>query len=501
MTTPVNGVAETIAVDGPAWARQGLNERDGRYPLGVEAPVLGMVATLMPGVSTLTEYARYYSLYWALADHAERHDLDGPACRQTLRRAEVLLALVTRLTDGLGVHGADALQRGLNGGRSLWELAETGTTSYSPRAWGFWSQYGGPSDVLGTATTTDGAIRPGRHACPPEVRDLFAPLFAVASRSSPPSHDELDGLAPLSLGAEDGPDLLALRDLFTATRAGRHVGDDWDGTDRTRRASLRILLRARQLAPEMTWSAALVHGVAFGPAGVEDPVLGQEDRALAWRGVLLRQYSVGAWRRLWAGLVDFVCDHGVTTRADLHDWMTAQLPDLRVQDWTAQLPAVTDAGGHPAPAEEQLIGKGEGVHRDLALLAIGARRRESLDGLALHGFRGGRSARNSFLGPEWVGRRLSDNHARSVRDLGRDLVDDMLAQSRRVALRKVSFVDGRMQVFSRLHERNDTFTARSREGSGNVGLRVEQLAGLVTQLGLADEAPTPAGCALLGLPA
>ncbi|NMH97991.1 hypothetical protein [Pseudonocardia acidicola] len=494
----------TAVLEGPAWAQQGLDQREGRYPLAVEAPVLGMVAMLMPGLSTLTEFARYYTLYWALADHAEQHDLDGAACQQLLRRAEVLLALATRLTHGdeASAHGADALQRGLGKGRTAWELADTGKSSYSPRAWGFWSQYGGPSDVLGTATTKEGAIRPSRHACPAEVRKMFAPLFAAAARDASPSLDALPQLEPVSLGTLDGPDLDALRDLFTATRACRHVESDWEGPDLTRRATLRILLRTGQLAPEKSWSEALRHGVAFGSAAVEDSVLSQESRTQAWRGVLLRHYSVGAWRRLWAGLVDFVGNNGVTTRADLHSWISDQLPDLRVQEWQAQLPTLIGRGGHPEPAEEQVTAQGEGVHRDIALLAVGAQRRETLDGIALEAFRGGKTVRNNFLGPEWVSLRIGDNAARSVRDLGRDLVDDMLAQSRRVALRKVVVSsEGRMQVFSRLHERNDTFTARSREGSGNVGLRVEQLAGLATQLGLADESATSAGRELLKLPA
>jgi hypothetical protein len=494
----------TALVEGPAWAQQGLDQRDGRYPLAVEAPVLGMVAMLMPGVSTLTDYARYYGLYWALADHAERHDLDGADCQRVLRRSEVLLALATKTYHPAGVtaHGADALHRGLTKGRSAWELAELGKTSYSPRAWGFWSQYGGPSHVLGTATTKDGAIRPARHACPAPVRAMFAPVFASAAHDDGPAGGILADLAPLSLGTPVGADSDALRELFTATRAGTHDADRCETTDLTRRATLRILLRAKQLAPDQPWPIALRQVLALGSAATEDPVLRQEERALAWRGLLLRHYSVGAWRRLWADLVQFVLDNGVTTRADLHSWVADQLPPIPVQQWQSQLPKLTDHHGHPAPAEESVLGHSDGVHRDIALLAVGAQRRDTLDGLALEAFRGGKSARNGFLGPEWVGRRIRHAAAKSLRDLGVELVDDMLAQSRRVAFRKVEFREGRMQVFSRLHERNDTFTAGSREGSGNVGLRVNQLAGIATQLGLADgNAVTALGCQLLELPA
>jgi hypothetical protein len=89
---------------------------------------------------------------------------------------------------------------------------------------------------------------------------------------------------------------------------------------------------------------------------------------------------------------------------------------------------------------------------------------------------------------------------------GRALVDDMLAQSRRVALRKLR-VDqtGRMTLFTRLHERNGRYFADQPEGSGNVGLRVDQVQLLAEQVGLAQpsadgqEMTSPAA-SLLGLP-
>ena len=83
----------TVIIDGPAWARQGLDPKAGRYPLAVEAPVLNMTATLLPGLSTQTQFAHYYGLYWALAGRAERAGLDTEACRRVVRRSELLLAL------------------------------------------------------------------------------------------------------------------------------------------------------------------------------------------------------------------------------------------------------------------------------------------------------------------------------------------------------------------------------------------------------------------------
>ncbi|WP_018333258.1 hypothetical protein [Actinomycetospora chiangmaiensis] len=109
------GIDRATTVEGPAWACQGLDQREGRYPLGVEAPVLAMVSTLVPGLSTLTQYARYFTLYWALAERAERDGLDTEQCRALVRRAEVLLALVTAREPGAHTvrpHGGDRIATG-----------------------------------------------------------------------------------------------------------------------------------------------------------------------------------------------------------------------------------------------------------------------------------------------------------------------------------------------------------------------------------------------------
>jgi hypothetical protein len=87
-----------------------------------------------------------------------------------------------------------------------------------------------------------------------------------------------------------------------------------------------------------------------------------------------------------------------------------------------------------------------------------------------------------------------------VRDLGCAFVDDMLAQSRWVALRKMVVTGAGMTLFFRVHEREGTYTADSREGGTNVGLRVEQLAGLGLQLGLLATAEAGPATAHRGAP-
>ena len=129
-------------IDGPAWAQQGLDQREGRYPLAVEAPVLSMVATLVPSVSTLTQFARYFTLYWAIAARAERDQLDAGTCRRLVRRAELLFAAASVQADdenGPVAHGADAIARGLHdcGRRRISSGAPV--SGSSPVPW-FWSR-------------------------------------------------------------------------------------------------------------------------------------------------------------------------------------------------------------------------------------------------------------------------------------------------------------------------------------------------------------------------
>ncbi len=181
--------------------------------------------------------------------------------------------------------------------------------------------------------------------------------------------------------------------------------------------------------------------------------------------------------------------------------MADPLPDETVDAFVAGLPPVVDGTGRPVDAETAVAEQSQRspVEQHVAVLLLGARRVGTMDGKARAAFDNARA----YLSPVWVADQIAEHSARSVRDLARALVDDMLAQSRRVALRKTVLTGDRMRVFTRLHERNGFYTAGSREGRGNVGLRIEQLAALAIQVGLlspTDGLLTERGADLLGMP-
>ncbi|TDB85674.1 hypothetical protein E1264_20415 [Actinomadura sp. KC216] len=500
---------------GPEWSQRGIEQRAGRYPLRVEAPILRAIELLVPGISSVTRYVRYYAFYAALGAHSVECGLDSAASLRLLRRGEVVLAGVSRLNDdpygrpGMA-HAVDEVRASLDGDvLHVGAAAEMdGDQAYSTRRSGSWDTYLGPSAVLGTAVNEDGAPRPGRHACPPEVAALFAPLWRESGA------DVLDGarleaLAPLAMQAPERPEVGWMRGLFTATRDGRHDPEEWGPDDRRRRATFRMLGRAVGLHggdAAHGWEECVRSAVAFGHEAETDPVLRQVDNVLGWRGLLLRNYSVGAWRRLWAALVRSIGSQdgeADRSRDELRAWLADPMPATSLRACLDELPA-TMAGGHPAPAERQIMQDPD--RRDplvnVKLLLAGGRRAGELSGEARTTFLG---AQHDILNPLWVSRLIGDFADRPMRDLAVRLVDDMLAQARRVALAKTHpDANGRMKVFSRVHERGGRYYKTGDEGDGDIGTRLHQAGDIAEQLGILEHRPddetaslTPLGAELL----
>ncbi|MCV7097353.1 hypothetical protein [Mycobacterium kubicae] len=217
----------------------------------------------------MTTIARYYSFYWALAEFAGPRELDPSACRELVRNAEVALAWASaldpdsgNLTGAARMHGADAVIRLLKQGRAE-HLAKVGAGSYSDRAWGFWSQYGGSSVVLKIAATEGNAIRPGARACPSAIKQMYEQLLHQCAQRPPDAHDIANYIALTDM-SEASPDVEPLRELLSATVHGVHDPNHWLPSDVMRRSTLRILARSAQVSPNPRgWQFTLADGIAY----------------------------------------------------------------------------------------------------------------------------------------------------------------------------------------------------------------------------------------------
>jgi hypothetical protein len=489
----------TAVIDGPAWSAPGLVTHDNRYPLKVETAVQRAVTLLLPGVSTASEFVRYYALYAALAAHAEDHGLDGEKCRELVRRSEVVLAGVSMLGEkasasSIGAHGVDGVRPWFGDELDVCGAVNIGNErhSYSSRKSGFWGSYGGPSQILGTVAVEDYAFRAGRHACPARVRELFAPLFAAAKHDHL-SWPELEGLRPVGPQSTEWPEIPWLLDLFTATRNGVHEPGQWQPDDQRRRATMRMLGRATVLNgtdTSLTWTKMVESAVVFSDALLDDPVLAAIGEAAAWRGALLRNYSVSAWRRLWAALVRTIgpADESADRSAvELQAWLAEKMPNNTVRAFMAKLPPGM-TGGHPASAEWTVLADGDikDPLTNVKLLLLGSRREQDLEGEARTVFLGRQS---EILNPLWMAGCVREFEDRPLRDLAVRLVNDMLAQARRVALDKIRpDPSGQLQVYSRIHERNGRYYKTRDEGDTTIGTRLDVLARIAAQLGLIEVA-------------
>ncbi|PRC54462.1 hypothetical protein C6A85_48640, partial [Mycobacterium sp. ITM-2017-0098] len=77
--------------------------------------MLNRVSLLVPGVTSLTTIARYYSFYWALAEFAGAGELDTSGCRALVRNAEVALAWASVLDPDSGDLSGDGRMHGADG--------------------------------------------------------------------------------------------------------------------------------------------------------------------------------------------------------------------------------------------------------------------------------------------------------------------------------------------------------------------------------------------------
>jgi hypothetical protein len=486
-------------VEGPEWSAQGLDIRAGRYPLSVERHVMRMADLLVPGVTTVTPHARYYAVHALIAAEAAARELSIPQTQDLLRRAEVALAAVSfaHIHENPWLpraHGTDALAGKLRSGEiDMTEASQPGKSGYVRNIWGFWNPYAasevtmrilsrGNMPVIGDACD-EAAVRSGMDG----LLDLANEARLVVRDLYP-----YDGLCVCSGGrAADGRWLARLL-------CARAEGSGREGAS-ARQDTIRLMARIMQTHEVRSPGPDIVPVFAFGDYITSDSVTDALGVTPVWRGVALRNYAVGAWRRIWSWLVEQVA--GLTPAAEFIGRFCEVFPVQTVDAFLAGLPPTATSTGAPAPCEQYLRSSDLPLPvREFAVLAANSRRVNELSGRVRDAFLGQRGVE---LGPEWVARRLEEAGATPLRDFARELATDILVRAQRVALSKARRqADGSLWLPTRLHERGDFLFKTSEEGRGDVGLRLDQLTTVLAGAGILHVADgswqvTSAGEALL----
>jgi hypothetical protein len=467
-------------IDGPAWSAPGLDIRAGRYPLSVERHVMRMADLLVPGVTTVTPHARYFALHGLIAEEAIVRGLSASDAQDLLRRAEVALAVVSYSHDHVDsglprAHGTDALARRLHTGEvDMTEASTPGPGGYVRNKWGFWNPYAA-SEVALQILAPGSIPTPGEACAPQAIRAGLGGLLELARQRS------------LAVADVSG------RVEFCVCQGGQAADGRWlarllcsedvsqRGGLRSRQETIRMLARLMETHDVRAISADIFPLLAYGDFVMTDAVAEGLAATAVWRGVVLRNYAVGAWRRIWSWMVEQV--DGLMPADELIDRFVSCFPAETVGSFLGGLPATTTATGAPAPAELALRGGTLPLPLcELSVLAVGARRIDELTGRVLDAFVGQRGVE---LGPEWMSRRLAASGAAGLRDFARQLATDLLIRARRIALSKAQAnEDGSLWLPARLHERGDVLYRTSLEGRGDVGLRLDQLTTVLAGAGV-----------------
>ncbi len=470
---------------GPFWG--GLDSRhSGRFPLSVERHALAQVARLLPGVTTGTNHARYYTLHALVADEARRRGLEAAKARELMRRAEVVMAAIT-LKHGehpgmSAPHGADVIREAMASGRlNVVELAGPG--KYAKASWGFWGPYRGSESLLGLTKWEESNIAPGDGIDLDGVRVALGPVLELAHQDVI-DEETLKAYPECCVcGCAEAADGQLLRNLLVPK------DPDPQSNGGRRSATIRLILRTMQLHELRSVDRDAWPLVAYDEAVRKDPLCASLDITDAWRGVILRNRSVLAWRDMWAELVNSIA--GLTTISMLGDILADALPSGTLGSYCDSLP---DVGGNdtilPAEIDGSVTGRNV-LDRSFGLLMLGGLRVKRLPKRVGSYFQDP-SEDVQELSPSWVAERQREWDNQPVSDFARWLVGILVARSQRIALKKASFVrdSGTFQVPTRVFVRDGLLFRDSNENGGALSLRWGQLASVMFGAGLCSASPT-----------
>lgn len=468
-------------VVGPVWAEPGQADMSVLNPLRVENPMFSTVERFLSGVISTTPHARYLGLHGLVRAETQRRDLDLEASYELVRRCEAVVAAVAHHHAAHKVwlpaaHGEGKIPAFLDseGGLDVVRAATPG--GYSEAKSGFYGTYRGPEQVLGIVAL-GGGQDPGERYDDTAVRGPLGAVLELAGQDHV-SGEQLRRSVHLCPCAAEGDEAAWLRTIVCGTAGG----DSFAAADEARLDTARIVARVVSAAGTVTaLQRTLQDAVAFGPPLEQGPLAGI-DLAHGWRGLILRNVSVGAWRNLWWWLVRQLNEPH--TPGDLGDALVAELPaDWTVADLTDQLPPTTD-GADLLPVERQLRQAEPRPHplTELRLIALGARRLDDLDGRA-HTVLAGED--QDDLGPVWVADELAAASGRPLRNWAAELSERLLWRSHRIALTKLDLRDPlRPRLPAQVVERDGRWHKNAEAGWGEVGLRLPSFTSMLVGCGV-----------------
>lgn len=482
-----------LLITGPAWSARPDSIVDaGRQPLAVERVISEHAARLVPGVITTTPHARYLAVHTRLAHEAQRrgwsHD-DRQQFRVLLRRCEALFAAIAVCHNDAhpAEHAARAGTSQPHGAQAMAGLLRKPSFSvtdlarvYSEQLAGFLGTYGGIETLLGL---TDGGPVP-RPAVGDDVEGLAGldDLIAMADRSQDDvlTRADLADLEHLCLcRVADAPDGVLLRRAYFAV--GQHAK-----THRLSAALLSLALRRERDAQSIDDAMDLL---CCFTSDLRQVCHGDDlyRHALTWRGVLLRNWSVWAWRMFWARLVAPL-DQPDTLDSAVASFVEG-LPHTTVrQALRLDLPDLVDPVGNLLPAEHEVLAQRPGSERlwdpltIVRMLAVGAHRLDHLGGGSLASFSDDRDAED--LGPRYVAAWLARNADRRLADAVAQQAHAAFGRADAVSRRKLHWTQRGLKMPTRLRREGDRWRVEGEEGYGPMSLRLNTFRSVLHQLGV-----------------
>jgi hypothetical protein len=491
-----------VVVLGPAWSTEATPLIDqGRFPLGVEAATLNNARRLAPLINSGTAHARYYLLHAAVAADfpAGPGDVDRlDAARHQVRRAEVVLAAASlrHAAAHPNAHDAPLPYRDPHGTRVVAEHLTSGVidlprvaAAYSAQTGGFLSVYRGAEIEAGLLHPANGTLCPGPVALPGTGLAPARTVLAAAGEDRL-TVDQLDQLLPDACLCQvrAGDEARLLSGILFGTGDNVTPAPKPVRLARSRTAATaQLLLHGLQGQPPELDARTAMTRLCYEPdrlAELRESRL--VDWALSWRGALLRNASVTAWRWLWWWLTERLVEQP-RSREALGDALAEALVDSTGRDGNvsellaAELPPHRD-GERIHDVEGELLYPSGDESGDpwayVKVIALGARRLPELSGPELRSF-----TEFGELGPRYVRNLLATTARLSVTEFGRDLAGRLVRKAEEISHRRMRWEAGRLRVPTRLRDIGDVLDLAGTEGSTAPGLRLERTRQILEELG------------------